>query len=119
MVIDDEEDILRIIEFALRREGISVDIFSDPVKAFKHFSNYPNDYGLVISDIRMPDITGWELIATLLSINDKLQVIVMSAFVTKEPDNIKKQFSKDDILEKPFQVSLLVRKAKEKLMMVA
>lgn len=119
MVVDDEEDILRLIEFALRKEGISVDLFCDPAKAFRHFLKYPNDYVLVITDIRMPDINGWELVAKLLSINENLQFIIMSAFVQGEPEALKGQFSGEDFLSKPFSMSTLVRRVKEKLAIVA
>lgn len=119
MIIDDEEDILRLVEFALRKERIAVDIFCDPVKAFKHFSKYPNDYALVITDLRMPDTNGWEMIATLLSINDKVQFLIISAFLSEEPEWLKGKFSKDDMLEKPSHMSVLLKKVKDKLAIVA
>jgi len=114
MVVDDEQDILRVIELALQKEGLTADVFSDPVKAFKHFSNHFNDYGLIISDIRMVDINGWELVAVCQSINDRVQVIIISAFLT-ELASPKGRLSKDDILEKPFKISDLIKKVREKL----
>lgn len=63
MLVDDEQDILDTTATVLRHYGIfEVDTFADPLKALDHFQNHSKDYSIVISDIRMPGMSGIEFL---------------------------------------------------------
>ena len=62
VVVDDEHDIVTILKEGLAHLGFHVFAFIDPNLALEHFGlNYKN-CGLVISDIRMPQMNGFEFI---------------------------------------------------------
>jgi DNA-binding NtrC family response regulator len=63
-VVDDDVSTAIFFHEALRQniDGISVFSFTDPVKAFEHFTENKENYLLVISDLRMPGLNGLELL---------------------------------------------------------
>ncbi len=62
LLIEDDQDLLELFADALNKNGFSVDRFSDPLKAVSVFEQNPDGYDLVLSDIRMPGMTGLELV---------------------------------------------------------
>lgn len=60
--------------------------FTDPVKAFEHFTDNKQNYALVISDLRMPDLNGLELLKKVKTSNPKVRTILMSAYNFEEEE---------------------------------
>jgi two-component system, OmpR family, response regulator ChvI len=58
-VVDDEPDITNVLKKGLERQGFAVDTFNDPHSALASFQ--PKYYDLMIIDIRMPRINGFDL----------------------------------------------------------
>ena len=80
-VLDDEFDIVNIIKLYLKQAGIrNVLGFTDPLLALEHFRINCKDYSLVISDIRMPGMNGFEFVRKVREINPAINVLLMSAF---------------------------------------
>jgi len=79
-IVDDEFDILNIIKFYLQRAGLNVFGFTDPNLALEHFRINCKDYILVVSDIRMPGINGFEFVRKVRKISPAIKVLLMSAF---------------------------------------
>lgn len=63
MVIDDESDIVSVLTRGLTLKGLEVHGFSDPAEALKHFK--PGSFDFVITDIKMPEINGFQLFRKL------------------------------------------------------
>ena len=82
LVVDDEADILHVIKQSLEVEGgvSQVYAFTRPLLALEHFKLNYNDCALVLSDIRMPGMTGFEFIKRIKQINPTTKVLLMSAF---------------------------------------
>jgi DNA-binding response OmpR family regulator len=59
LAVDDELDMTTILKMTLERVGFTVDAFNDPVLALERFK--PNRYDLVVLDIMMPKLDGFEL----------------------------------------------------------
>ena len=59
LVVDDEPDLTRLCSLALEYHGFKVDTFNDSEEALSNFK--PNYYDLVILDIKMPKMDGFEL----------------------------------------------------------
>ena len=73
LVVDDEVDVAYTMKKVLEESGLfEVDSFTDPELALSTFS--PKRYDLVISDIRMPKIDGFELYKRIKIIDDKVKV---------------------------------------------
>jgi DNA-binding NtrC family response regulator len=99
MVVDDEHDIVYIFVRALELKGYSVIGFSDPAKALMEFRNNPTQYDLVISDIRMPTMSGTELVIQLKGLRPDIKIVLMSAFETSSLDLNK--YPIDEFIPKP------------------
>jgi len=81
MIVDDESDILYVLKPGIEKNlGCSISTFSDPVQALKHFRNNPDTYDLIISDARMPGMTGFELVRRVKDAKPDVKVIIMTAF---------------------------------------
>lgn len=119
MVVDDEEDLLAITEMFLHECGWqNIDSFSDPFKALEHFTQKNNggNYVLVLPDVRMPGLNGFELAAKILELNSQVKILLMSAFDVdkKMQDNLLVLNSKD-ILRKPFSLEYFCNAIKNKI----
>lgn len=80
LVVDDDKDILITIEAFLQEYGgFCVKTFTDASLALKHFHQYYNCYDLVISDIMMPEITGFEFVTKIKEISPSVRALLMSA----------------------------------------
>ena len=78
MLVDDEEDIVLSITASLERNGFKVDGFTDPRLALEHFLK--GKYVMVIVDIRMPEIDGFELYRSLEEIDKDVKVCFITGF---------------------------------------
>lgn len=106
-IVDDEDDIVKLFRDALGTiNGITVFTFTDPVMALEHFKLNKENYVLVISDLRMPGLTGTELIKDLKKSNRFIRTILMTAFMTN--DNLFQEFTKKELingfLQKPIRL---------------
>jgi DNA-binding NtrC family response regulator len=97
-IIDDEVDLVNLFQEALENNGFTVSTFIDPIQAFNTLEKTIQEYGLILSDYRMPKLNGHELCTKLIQLNPKLQVILISAFDTIECDTSKFTFIKKPIL---------------------
>jgi DNA-binding NtrC family response regulator len=80
MVVDDEDDIIEIVKRSLERQGYPVFGFTDPFNALEHFELEAKKYRLVISDIRMPSMNGYEFVKKIQNLQPETKVLLMSAF---------------------------------------
>lgn len=75
MLVDDEVDVAQSFSLAFQKDGFNVDTYNDPVKA-----NFKTDlYDLVLLDIRLPNMDGFELYEKIRDIDRRVKVCVMSA----------------------------------------
>jgi DNA-binding response OmpR family regulator len=110
LVLDDEYDIVAIVKSYLERERYSVFGFTDPLMALEHFNtNYVN-YGLVISDLRMPAMNGFDFIKGVKQIRSEVKVLLMSAFSVEDDSDFTMRFKSyniDGFIQKPFSIRQL------------
>lgn len=105
MIVDDELDILNLFSDYLQMKGLKVRTFKDPLQALSEIQANHSSYDMVISDIRMPQMSGIELAKRVGKIDSKIQVIFMTAF-DLEHDKIK-QVSNAEFLRKPVRLENL------------
>jgi DNA-binding NtrC family response regulator len=84
LMLDDDVDIMSIFTTALERQGFHVVGFTEPLLALDHFQKYSERYRLVISDIRMPLMDGYEFIKRVREIKHDVKVIFMSAYLSDD-----------------------------------
>jgi DNA-binding NtrC family response regulator len=110
LIVDDDLDIVTLIKRALQKYGFNTLAFTDPLLAFEHFQKNSERFAVVISDIRMPSMNGYELVRKIKAKHPTIKTILISAF---EID--KGEFSKmmptikiDDFITKPISLKQLV-----------
>jgi DNA-binding NtrC family response regulator len=78
-IIDDEIDITDLFQDALRGiYGISVIGFNDPLVALEHFKTNNKNYALVMTDLRMPSLSGLELLKKVKNLNPNVRTILIT-----------------------------------------
>jgi two-component system KDP operon response regulator KdpE len=105
LVVDDDRTLLRFIKEYLEREGFEVMVASGGEKALRLF--YQKRPELVVVDIMMPGMDGWELCARLRELSDT--PVVMLTAKTSENDKLRGfRLGVDDYITKPFSMAELV-----------
>jgi DNA-binding NtrC family response regulator len=84
ILVVDEFDIVNTITLWLDRHNFGVCGYTDPLLALEHFKDNYNKIDLVLSDIRMPQMNGYELANRIKALQPKVKVILMSAFEIRE-----------------------------------
>ena len=109
LAVDDDSDIVTMVEQALQIHGFKVSAFTDPAMALEQFKVNCKDYAMILSDIRMPGINGYELIRKAKEIHKQVKVVLMSAFEIndKEFHNLLPDIKVDAFLQKPFHIQQL------------
>jgi CheY-like chemotaxis protein len=80
LLIDDDNDILTTLKLSLEIEGVSTYGFTDPVVAVEHFRNNASDYDIVVTDIRMPQMNGFEVARAVKEIRPDIKIAFITAF---------------------------------------
>jgi DNA-binding NtrC family response regulator len=113
MIIDDEIDITNLFKEVLTSAGYEVKCFNDPLKALAECTKNHNKYVLIISDVRMPKMSGIELVKNIAQIDNNIKVILMTAFdITGEE---LKEIEIEKFLNKPIYLKKLVEIVKMSL----
>jgi DNA-binding NtrC family response regulator len=109
LAIDDEQDIVNLVRDSLQMHGFKVFTFTEPSAALEHFKSNSKDYDIIISDIRMPGMNGYEFVKRIKKINPKVKVILMSAFEIEDNEfhNVLPDIKVDAFLQKPFSTQRL------------
>jgi two-component system, OmpR family, response regulator ChvI len=77
LLVDDDTDVISIFKM-IEMNGFEVDAHTNPLSALSNFK--PNEFGLLILDIRMPNMNGFELYKKLKIIDGNVEVCFMTAF---------------------------------------
>jgi DNA-binding NtrC family response regulator len=105
MVVDDEIDILQIVRRILEKWGFEVETFSNPLHAYGIFKSNPKRYSLVLTDVRMPEISGISLAVMFRQIRSDIKILIMTAYdITLKEINADAPEAKPlEIMSKPFK----------------
>ena len=117
MLVDDDNDILQSVRKGLENMGFEVHGFSDSVKALEHIENGCQDCRLVVSDIRMPNINGFQLVRRIRELRPEMKTMLMTAFDVNMTEfrAVFPSLHVDEVVRKPFLPSRLAEKINEVL----
>ena len=120
-IVDDEIDITELFHDALCNniDGITVVTFNDPVIALEHFADNKENYALVISDLRMPNLNGLELLKKIKKLNEKVRTMLTSLYDT-ENDVVFQHYVKlgliDSFIPTPVTINQLCQKVRDEFL---
>jgi DNA-binding response OmpR family regulator len=78
LLVDDEPDIILTIKIVLEENGFQVDSFTDPLSALEDFREETGMYDVIILDIKMPKMNGFELYRQIKKIDNKAKVCFLT-----------------------------------------
>jgi putative two-component system response regulator len=105
LVVDDEPKICEFLGILLGREGYQTDSAYSAAEALARIAR--NAYDLVLTDLKMPGMDGFELITRLKKIRPELPVIMITGYATVETAVQALRYGVDDYVTKPFNIEEL------------
>ena len=111
LLLDDDFDIITIFRIGLEDKGFHVSGFTDPLSALDHFQMKSEQFGLVISDIRMPVINGYDFIQKVKEMKPEVKVFLMTAFKIDDVEFRRELplVKVDEIIHKPISLEDFTR----------
>jgi two-component system catabolic regulation response regulator CreB/two-component system response regulator ChvI len=135
LIVDDDADITLSFKHGLEKQRFEIDAYNDPLEALSNFkekeageeekrnntdkmsSSSSSFYDLVLLDVRMPKMNGFELSHEMMKINDKVKVCFITAYEVYY-EQLKEEFPSLNIgcfIKKPVEISELIRRIKIEL----
>jgi len=108
LIVDDEMDIANSLKRFIIKSGFDVISFTDPLLALEHFTLLHNRYSVIITDLRMPGMSGLEFTNKIRKINPSVRVFLISAFDTSDLENNSnyKTAKIERVIQKPIKFSI-------------
>jgi CheY-like chemotaxis protein len=101
MYVDDEEPLVKLAQRALTRLGYRVTGHTDPLQALEEFRSRPGEFDVIITDVSMPGLSGFDLTREVLAIRPDLPIVMTSGYVRKEDEELAQQLGVREIILKP------------------
>ena len=113
LIIDDEENIVQLLILNLMAESFNIDTAYDGEEGLDKIDSFQPD--LIILDIRLPKMTGWELCRKIKEDPKykKISVIILTASAQRTDRDKAFSLGADEFLSKPFEVKYVIDKIKE------
>jgi DNA-binding response OmpR family regulator len=106
LIVDDEPFIRNLIRDTLKPRGFETGFAENGVEALEELDRRP--YDLVISDVVMPKMEGFELLKRIKKLQPNLPVIILTGFSREHDISDFLLYGADEYLTKPFQVNELL-----------
>jgi two-component system response regulator PilR (NtrC family) len=113
LVVDDERSMRELLAIVLRREGYEVLLAEDGQAAIDLLARESID--VLISDIKMPDMSGVDVLRAAKKMDQDVLGIMITAFASTETAVDAMRLGACDYLSKPFDIDLLKMKVREKV----
>jgi DNA-binding NtrC family response regulator len=119
-IVDDEIDITDLFQDVLfsNIDGISIVSFNDPTLALEHYTQNKQNYALIISDMRMPLMTGLELLKKVKELNPDVRTMLLSAFDMQDNPEFQKYLKEgiiDSFVEKPITINRFCQEVRDEI----
>jgi DNA-binding NtrC family response regulator len=113
LVVEDDSMMLEFLQEALESRGYSVETASAAAEALELFKSKHPD--LVITDIKMPGVSGLDFLADLRSLNRRVPVIVITAYADLEKAEKAIKYQASDFIKKPFEAPEILEAVRRQL----
>lgn len=104
LAVDDEEFVLEMLKDILEDEfGYKVVAFTNPIKALKAFNKDPEMFDLVISDVKMPEMSGVQMTSKMKDLKNDIPIIITTGYAEKQEADLLEDSGVDAFIRKPFK----------------
>ena len=113
LLVDDEPDLNLTLKLNLEENGFKVDSFTDPLSALENYKEEAGMYDLLILDMKMPQMNGFELYRQIKKIDDKAKVCFLTAGEMDYEQFRKELFPALDnncYIQKPIENEMLIKR---------
>jgi DNA-binding response OmpR family regulator len=113
LLVDDEEDIAQSFSLAIQKDGFIVDTYNDPLTVL---SNFKTDlYDLVLLDIKLPNMDGFELYDKIRDMDKKVKVCFISGYQMNYLALREQGLEIDCFISKPVKIEDLLKRINAEL----
>ena len=109
LYIDDEEALVFLLTKNLERLGCQVTGFTDPEAALREFRLRPDEFDVVVTDVSMPRMSGFDLARELQAIRANIPIVVTSGYLRPEDQAKAEKLGIEEVILKPSRVDDLAR----------
>ena len=112
LIVDDEPDIVQVLKLGLLKNRFLVNSFTNPEEALQSFKSNAESYCLVLSDVRMPGLSGIQLARKVKEINPNVKTVLMTSFEIRD-NEFSKVFPSthvDGFIQKPIGIKDVTNK---------
>ena len=113
LVIDNQKSLCKMLEAVLVDSGYRVSAFTNPIEALNFF--HPGRFSMVITDVKMPEMDGLEVLKTIKKADEEIPVIMITGYATVEMSIHALRNGAFDLLTKPFEPEELMQRVRNGL----
>jgi CheY-like chemotaxis protein len=113
LFVDDEPAITEMAGHILAHSGYRAMFFIDGNEALEYFRAHPYDFDIIITDLKMPRISGSELASRCAEINPNIPIILTTGFSEKISLASCRQWGVTTVITKPFSIQQLLANLEE------
>lgn len=106
LIIDDDIPLTKVLREELTLVGYNVEVINDSSEVLKRLNN--EFYDLILLDLKMPEVDGFEILKELKAKNYPGKIIVMTAYADVENAVLSRKLGADDFLPKPYDLDELL-----------
>jgi two-component system cell cycle sensor histidine kinase/response regulator CckA len=108
LIVEDEENLRDLLRMMLEENGINVLEAADGIEAIEIFTAHKDEIGILLTDLGLPRLGGWEAFLIMRKINPDLKGLLASGFFSQD---VKKEIIRSgatDFIQKPYNSTQIV-----------
>jgi DNA-binding NtrC family response regulator len=113
LVVEDEAAIRNLLQTALRKNGYTVLTAESGRAALEIISGHPGTIHLLITDVKMPDMEGPELVRRIATVRPETRTLFMSGYMDEALGDSGLLPAKVNFIQKPFSPKAIAQKIRE------
>ena len=111
LIVDDDASFRRVVDYTLKEEGYQTTLAEDALTALGKLDE--SDFSLVITDVRMPQMSGLELLTSIRAIKPEVPVILVTGFASVESAIEAVDLGVSAYIQKPFNTKEFLAKVEQ------
>ena len=110
LLVEDESELLNSLKTHLEVKGYTVMTAMDGVEAIDRYVQYQNEVSLVLLDMGLPKISGWDVYVKMREINPELKIIICSGYLEPYKKIGTMEVAPKDFMQKPYTPNEVLQK---------